>query len=115
LEIQLINDKYLIWETNAESKEKVLGEFNSKLNMINTKWVIKRKRRRKKLNIIVNLIEAFQKENRWNFKEIAVFNLLNKDNLEKMYLWLKFIRIRKKERFKLKEFLIGRKVVGIVE
>jgi hypothetical protein len=40
---------------------------------------------------------------------------INKGDIEELYLWLKFIRTRKKQEVKPKEFLIGRKLICDIE
>jgi hypothetical protein len=60
-------------------------EFYPKLKLIRTNLIVKWKKRRK-LNMIVNMIEAVLNERKWKFKEGRIANLINKKNLEEMFL-----------------------------
>jgi hypothetical protein len=63
------------------------------------------------LSCLSNLIEGLEENDVWQFKGDAIFNLINEQNFTEMYAWKEFWKRNRFKRKKLKDFLMGRKLI----
>jgi hypothetical protein len=78
---------------------------------VRTKLLVNWRNRRWKINAIISLLEVVIKEKKWKFSPDFIWNINNNDLIEELYLWRKYENESKGKRPRLKEFLLGRKII----
>jgi hypothetical protein len=56
-------------------------------NILKTELATKRKKKRRKLECILNLIKIPINENHWKLKEDVIFNMLKKETIDELFQW----------------------------
>jgi hypothetical protein len=80
-------NKFVIWKKRKGSGWEAFAELYKNCNIVKTRLKVKWKERRRKVNLIISLMEAFIKEFGWKAKEGYVWNLINQGSVNEFYLW----------------------------
>jgi hypothetical protein len=106
--IQLKDNPYIIWKHGRRSDWRLFSDYSPCDDLVTTKLMISWKEKRKKLSVLINLIKSLSLNRKWKLKRDAIFNLINKNNFEEIFLWMKYVRTKEKQRTKLKKFFVGK-------
>jgi hypothetical protein len=75
--------------------------------MIKIELSIRRKRKRKKLDVFINLLKI-SLCNEWRMKEGVIYQIIGKENIDELFLWNMFVRIKTKRKIRLKPYIFGK-------
>jgi hypothetical protein len=109
--IQKKERKYTLWKHGRRSLWKFLGTYTPNNDNIATKWTIKFKKKRKELSCLVKLLKVLEENKEWQLKGYVIFDLVNENNFNEMFIWKEFWKAIKFKKKRLKDFLMGRELI----
>jgi DNA-directed RNA polymerase delta subunit len=104
---QLLDKKFILWKHKRRHKWEEIDEYFPVNDILPTELSTKRKKKRRKLECILNGIKIPINENHWNLREGVIHNMLRKENIDELFLWNVFLRSRKRKKARLKPFIYG--------
>jgi hypothetical protein len=109
--IQKKEGKFILWKHGRGSIWKIVGKYCPTRNLITTRWTTRFKKKRKELSCLVNLIKILETINEWQFKGDAIFNIINENNFNEMFVWKEFWKRNGFKKKQLRSFLMGRELI----
>jgi hypothetical protein len=105
--IQKKEGKFILWKHGRGSIWKVIGAYTPNADIAVVKWTFKFKKKRKELSCLMNLIKGLEKNDEWQLKGDAIFNLINEQNFSEMFVWKEFWKRNRFKKKRLKDFLMA--------
>jgi hypothetical protein len=102
--IQLLDKKFILLKHKKKSKWKEMAEYFLVSNIIKTELSMKKKTKKRKFDIIVNLLNIPLFDD-WRMKEGIIYQIIKKENIDELFLWNIFLRSKKKRKIRLKPYI----------